>query len=116
MDRETSVWDKKFLSGTASAESLLRQGLSRRPSSIQPTGGCLFDDAALSAPALPETPCESLKGDCRIASRPAGHILQILAPTFAAGIAPRLSELTDGGAYAMRSAGLGVWYALETRR
>jgi sarcosine oxidase subunit gamma len=72
----------------------------------------LFDDAALSAPALPETPYESLKGDCRIASRPAGHILQILAPTFAAGFAPRLSELTDGGADALRSAGLGDWYVV----
>jgi sarcosine oxidase, subunit gamma len=70
------------------------------------------DDAALMAPALPETPRETLKGDCRIASRPAGHILQILASLSAADIASRLSGLAVGDARALRTAGPETWYVV----
>jgi len=69
----------------------------------------MSDEAALSAPALPETPYETPQRGCRIVSKPAGHILQILAPPFAAGVESRLIELTGGDAHALRGAGPGVW-------
>ncbi|MDE3175846.1 MAG: hypothetical protein KGM15_07030 [Pseudomonadota bacterium] len=78
--------------------------MSRQCSSIRATGGCVSEDAA-----LPQTPHATPQGDCRLASRPAGHVLQILAPPdlTAAALA---SALTDVAAHAIRSAGPGVWY------
>jgi sarcosine oxidase subunit gamma len=70
----------------------------------------MADEAASSAPALPETPHEGPRGDFRIVARPAGHVLQILAPPFADGTASRVGELSDGDAHALRCAGPGTWY------
>ena len=70
----------------------------------------MSDETALSTAALPEGPHETPRRDCRIVARPAGHILQILAPPFDAGVASRVRELTDGGAHALRSAGPGFWW------
>ena len=70
----------------------------------------MSDETAAPAPASPETAYETPKWDCRIAYRPAGHILQMLMRPFANDISERLPELTDGSAYALRAAGPGVWY------
>jgi hypothetical protein len=40
MDRETSVWEKKFLSGTASAESAAARIVA--PTFVDPTNGRLL--------------------------------------------------------------------------
>jgi sarcosine oxidase subunit gamma len=60
----------------------------------------MFDVVA----ALPETPHFTKRGDCRIASRPAGHILQVLARPFDAERAAHLGE------FALRPAGPGSGY------
>ena len=70
----------------------------------------MSDEALVPAPALPETPHEAPKGDCRIAFQPAGHVLQILAPPFAADPSAHLAELSNGGACTLRPAGPGIWY------
>lgn len=70
----------------------------------------MSDEAALPAPALPEREFVSPQCDCRIVYRPAGHILQVLAPAHAVGAKSRVSELNDGGANALRAAGPETWY------
>jgi sarcosine oxidase, subunit gamma len=70
----------------------------------------MSDETVSSAPALPETPHQARKGDCRIAFRPAGHILQILQTALAAGVPSRLNELAHSGGCAPRSGGPATWW------
>lgn len=72
----------------------------------------MADEAAIPEGPLPGTPYEQPGGDCRIASRSAGHILQILAPPFAPDLPAHLAQLSDGGPHALRPAGPGVWYVV----
>jgi sarcosine oxidase, subunit gamma len=72
----------------------------------------MSDEAATPASALPDTPYDAPSGHCRIASKPAGHVLQILAPPFAADQSAHLTELSDGSANALRAAGPGIWYVV----
>lgn len=64
-----------------------------------------------TTPALPETPRGTPQGDCRIAARPAGAVLQAVAPPFGGLSSPVLAErLAEIGA--PRAAGPGVWYVV----
>ena len=94
---------KRFLSGMGLAANSRPQKSSHLCSSTRPMGGSMSDEALVPAPALPETPHEAPKGDCRIAFQPAGHVLQILAPPFAADPSAHLAELSNGGACSVAS-------------
>ena len=68
----------------------------------------------ISAPTLPlpETAYETPNGDCRIAFRQTGHVLQVLAPPFGADVSAHLSKLSEGGSCAVRATGPGAWYVV----
>ena len=63
-----------------------------------------------SASPLPDAMARTRRGDARVVSRPAGHVLQILGRPFGEGLEARLRALSDGGAFAVRAAGPGVWF------